>query len=98
MIVAGEKEGPLKPSRKPTGLLLGGFNQLNMDKTICEIMGFDPQKIKYIAGGYVLKKYKISDNADFKIYDQSEIVKNIEKYNQHFVPTDGWSDYLLEKK
>ena len=96
MIVAGEKEGPMLPSRKPTGLLVGGFNQLNMDRVICQIMGFDPQKIKYIPGGYALKKYKISDSEDFKIYDQDGIVKDMQKYNQHFIPTDGWRDYLLD--
>lgn len=97
MIVAGEKEGPMLPSRKPTGLIVGSFNQLNADRTICQIMGFDPQKIKYIPGGYALKKYKISDSEEFKVYDQSGIVKDVEKYNQHFMPTDGWADYLLER-
>lgn len=98
MIVAGEKEGPLMPSRKPTGLIVGGFNQLNIDKTICQIMGFDPQKIKYIKNGYALQKYKISSDEDFKIYDGDGIVKDIKKINQHFIPTDGWIDYLLEEK
>ena len=97
MIVAGEKEGPMLPSRKPTGLIVGSFNQLNADRTICQIMGFDPQKIKYIPGGYALKKYKSSDSEEFKVYDQSGIVKDVEKYNQHFMPTDGWADYLLER-
>lgn len=97
MIVAGEKEGPMMPSRKPTGLLVSGFNQLNVDKTICQIMGFDPQKIKYIPGGYALEKYKISDSEDFKVYDQDGAVRNIEEYNWHFIPTDGWVDYLLER-
>lgn len=97
MILAGEKEGPMMPSRKPTGLIVGSFNQLNADKTICQIMGFDPQKIKYIPGGYALEKYKISNSEDFKVYDQDGLVKNIEEYNWHFIPTDGWVDYLLEK-
>lgn len=95
MIVAGEKEGPMLPSRKPTGMLVGSFNQLNADYIICQMMGFNPQKIKYIPAGYLLKKYKISDSEKFKIFDQNGIVKDIEKYNQHFIPTDGWIDYLL---
>ena len=95
MIVAGEKEGPMMPSRKPTGLIVGSFNQLNADETICQIMGFNSKKIKYISGGYALKKYKISDSENFRVYDGKAMVKNIEDHNQHFVPTDGWVDYLL---
>lgn len=98
MIVAGEKEGPLLPSRKVTGILIAGFNQLNVDRTICQLMGFDPLKIKYIANGYYLDRYKLSENERYIVYDQNSVVKEINQYNQHFKPTDGWVDYLMNAK
>lgn len=98
MIVSGEKEGPLMPSDKKVGLLIGSFNQLNMDYTICKIMGFDTNKIKYIKEGYKLKKYVISHTDKFSILDTNKEEIDILKYNKKFIPTDGWIDYLLEKK
>ena len=94
MIVSGEKEGPLLPSNKNVGLLVASFNQLNMDHTICKIMGFDTEKIKYIKEGYKLKKYKISDNDVFNIKDYKKNIVDVSLYNKSFIPTDGWIDYL----
>ncbi len=93
MIIGGEKEGPLKPSPKEVGILVASFNQLNMDRTICQIMGFNPNKIKYIFEGYNLKKYQISSSKKYK----NICNVNIKTINKNFIPTDGWSDYLLDK-
>lgn len=97
MIISGEKEGPLLPSNKPVGLIVCGFNQLNVDKVICHIMGFDHYKIKYIKNGYLLQKYPISKDEHFQIYDNKGKT-DINKYNKKFIPTDGWIDYLYEEK
>lgn len=96
MIISGEKEGPLIPSDKKVGLLVASFNQLNMDSVICRIMGFSTNKIKYINNGYKLKKYQIAKNRKFKVYDKDDMA-DLKKYNKHFVPTDGWIDYLMEE-
>lgn len=95
MIISGEGEGPLLPSNKKVGLIVASFNQLNMDKVICQIMGFQPDKIKYIKNGYKLEKYSIAKNEKFLVYDQFGEV-DVKKYNKKFIPTDGWVDYLLE--
>ncbi len=94
MIISGEKEGPLLPSDKKVGLIVAGFNQLNNDYTIAQIMGFDPQKIKYIENGYKLEELKIANSNKFDVYDENGIVKDMKKYNKHFKATDGWKDYL----
>lgn len=94
MIISGEKEGPLLPSDKKVGLIVAGFNQLNNDYIITQIMGFSPSKIKYIENGYELEKLKISNGITFDVFDENGIVKDIEKYNKHFKATDGWKDYL----
>lgn len=97
MIVSGEKEGPLLPSDKKVGMLVSSFNSLNMDNIICKIMGFEPDKIKYIHNGLSLKKYEIS-NGQYNVLDNNNVVKDIEKYNHHFIPTDGWYDYLYKDR
>ena len=97
MIISGEKEGPLIPSDKKVGLIITSFNQLNMDKTICKIMGYPPYKIKYIENGYKLQKYKVSEIKVYNEYIDGQI-KNSENCNKHFIPTEGWIEYLLEKE
>lgn len=93
MIICGEKEGPLLPSPKKVGYLIASFNQLNMDKTISNIMGFDENKIKYIKNGYELKKYKISDDKKFIVWKKEKKI-NPKELNKNFKASDGWKDYL----
>lgn len=93
MIISGEKEGPLIPSDKKVGLIVMGQNCLNTDYVICQIMGFNPDKIKYIKNGYLLKNHIISSNKEFNIYDEKGLA-DLKKYNKNFIPTDGWIDYL----
>ena len=95
MIISGEKEGPLLPSDKKVGLLVSSFNQLDMDYVICKIMGFEPEKIKYIKNGYQLKELPISlSDKNVKTLINNKEIKNLKKYNCRFKATDGWKDYL----
>lgn len=48
-IVAGEGEGPLSPTPKPVGVLLGGSNLLAVDLVGARLMGYDWRKIKSLA-------------------------------------------------
>lgn len=97
MVVCGEKEGPLKPNDKKVGLLVAGFNQLDADYVICKLMGFDPNKIKYIPNGYKLKKLKISNLSELIISDGNVNIKNLSKYKTNFIASDGWYEYLNKK-
>ena len=95
MIISGEKEGPLLPMDKKVGLIVASFNPLDMDYVICQIMGFDPKKIKYIDKGYQLKELPISlSNKKVEIFANDKKIKNLKEYNYHFQATDGWKDYL----
>lgn len=44
-IIVGEKEGPLEPSPKKCGLLVGGYNPVAVDLVCSRIIGFDYEKI-----------------------------------------------------
>ncbi|MEG2232460.1 MAG: DUF362 domain-containing protein [Bacilli bacterium] len=96
MIISGEGDGPLLPTNKKVGYLVASFNQLNTDYVICKIMGFNPEKIKYISNGYKLKKFKISNNKVFQVIDNTGKLKKIEKYICRFVPSNGWKDQIEE--
>lgn len=98
MIISGEGNGPLYPNSKKVGYLVASFNQLNLDKVIVEIMGFNYRKIKYISNGYELAKYKISFTDKFKVIVNEKKVCSMKKYIKNFKPSKGWDEYLLEDK
>ena len=47
-ILAGEGDGPMKPTPKPIGALLAGLNPYQVDYIATYIMGFDSQKLAQI--------------------------------------------------
>jgi uncharacterized protein (DUF362 family) len=44
-VIAGEGEGPLEPTPRPLGILLGGVNPVAVDWTAATLMGLDPHRI-----------------------------------------------------
>ncbi len=44
-IVAGEGNGPLDPTPRPTGAIIAGFNPVSVDLTCARLMGFDHTRI-----------------------------------------------------
>ena len=46
-IIGGEREGPLSPTPKPCGVLLGGTDLLSVDLVAARLMGFDPLRLRY---------------------------------------------------
>jgi len=44
-IVAGEGEGPMRPTPRPAGLLVAGTNPAAVDTVCCRLMGFDEARI-----------------------------------------------------
>ncbi|HOW96663.1 MAG TPA: DUF362 domain-containing protein [Kiritimatiellia bacterium] len=45
-IVGGEGDGPLAPTARPSGCLVGGENPLAVDLVASRLMGFDPARIR----------------------------------------------------
>ena len=48
-IVAGEKEGPMTPEPRNCGVLVAGYNPVEVDVVCCSIMGFDYRKIPLLS-------------------------------------------------
>ncbi len=44
-VVAGEGEGPMRPTPRPTGLVVSGTSPAAVDAVCCRLMGFDESRI-----------------------------------------------------
>jgi hypothetical protein len=44
-VVAGEGEGPMRPTPRPAGLIIAGVNPAAVDTVCCRLMGFDESRI-----------------------------------------------------
>jgi len=98
-IVAGEKEGPLEPSPKHCGLIIGGVNSVAIDIVCSKIMGFDFRKIPTLGYALQSKKYKLFEGDLEKIditFGQKNIdIKELEKnIALKFTPAAGWKGHI----
>jgi hypothetical protein len=97
-IIAGEKEGPMEPSPKKCGTLLGSQDPVAMDLACSRIMGFDYNKIPTFKYALNSKKHKITDIDPEEIEIVSagcERFKDIYKvYGCDFIPTSGWKEHI----
>jgi len=99
-IVGGEKEGPLSPTPKPCGIMLGGYNPIATDLACACYMGFKYNKIPTINNlqqidKYPIAKFNLKDvvlNFNGSTYTPEEFIKS--KHVNPFVPGKGWQNYL----
>lgn len=101
MIIAGEGEGPLSPSPKQVGMLVGGWEQIAVDKVISALMGFMPEDFPVIKNAAFGTRFQLPEN-EFTISAndltfRDKCLEEIRKEVVPFVPTSGWAE-RLEKK
>lgn len=89
-IIAGEKEGPLEPTPKHCGAIMGGFNPVAIDFASSEIMGFDWRKIPSIREAFKLNKFPLTSFS----HNQINIQSNYTKINFQFTPSKGWMGHI----
>ena len=99
-IIGGEQEGPIYPTPKPCGVLIGGFDPFLVDITGTTLMGFEYHKIPQFSNLPSLDRYKISEYTEHDI----DLITNAkefeglfkEKNNRYFnfKPSRGWKEYL----
>ena len=102
MIVSGDREGPLEPSRKPVGIIMMGYDPACFDRVVASIMGFDYHLIPSISdvisrkGGVCEitsgKQPKVLTNV--KEWQNEDLVEIANNLSLCFRPTDGWRKVL----
>jgi uncharacterized protein (DUF362 family) len=97
-IVAGEKEGPLKPSPKHCGLLVAGYNPVTVDLVCSRVMGFDWRKIGQFK--YALKSRSMPlfeqrpEEIEIAAEGRSSLGDVYDAYGGDFTPTKGWKGHI----
>jgi len=96
-IVAGEKDGPLRPSNKKLGVLAAGDNPLFLDVACARIIGFDYTKIPSLYQGLVHGLFGLDTERviDEKLYMNSKLI-TLKALNpvSALVPACGWIDHI----
>lgn len=97
MVISGEGEGPLMPSRKDVGMIAIGDNPVFFDKVIAKIMGADVRRIPSL-----WRAEQCKGNLLLKDYDSAVVLSNDARWNNKtfkmlgkreaipYKPTDGW--------
>lgn len=62
-IMAGEGDGPMDPDPVASGLLLFGCNPVAVDAVAGVLMGFDPERLPVVLGGFAARGYPLLEGA-----------------------------------
>lgn len=96
-IIGGERDGPLRPSKKKSGILVIGEELLLNDLVATEIMGFDYKKIPLLNNALRLKSFPLIDkNSEDKIRiisnDNNLHNRDLKSLNLNlnYIPSTGW--------
>ena len=99
-IIAGEGEGPLEPTPKPCGLLVGGSSAAVVDAVIARVMGFDFTRIPSICETFALSSYPLVNFGpeQIEIISSSPYFEHISVlepgWSLNFVPARGWQGHV----
>jgi hypothetical protein len=63
-IVAGEGQGPVKPSPKPAGLLIGGENPAAIDAVLTHVAGYNIARIPMVYHALTHRKSRFAADLD----------------------------------
>jgi uncharacterized protein (DUF362 family) len=96
-LVAGEGDGPLKATPRPTDMLFAGADPFAIDTVLAWMMGFDPEALPMLAnrreylggtwGGFELGQLEVTiDGRNQKLLDSP--------INFHFAPAPGWLGHV----
>lgn len=89
-IIGGEKEGPLTPAEKKSGIIILGFNPIAADLVAIKSMGFNWRKLKIYNN--LLK------NSYFNFFiddpDKIKLISNFEIDSLNFIPPLGWRGFI----
>jgi len=100
-IVAGEKQGPLAPSPKPCGVVIGGRNPVAVDLVATRLMGFNTERMVVFSR---LETIPPDHPLQSIAYGDIQIASNNDEWNRNIFdsndrylalcPHSGWRNYL----
>lgn len=92
-IIAGEGNGPVKPTTRPAGVLAASTDPIAVDAVLSWIMGFDPARIRLIQGAASSRSPLWLGHAAF---DRMTVVSNTNwrELDLDFAEPLGWQGYL----
>lgn len=97
-VLGGHREGPLHPTPKECGLLVGGDDPVAVDVVCSHVMGFDPERIRLLAQSH--RACRPLGTAD---PDAILVRSNLERWTRWrepdfahlaFEPSSGWKGYV----
>ncbi len=105
MIITGEKEGPMCPSPKNTGIIAAGINPVCFDEAIAALMGMDIERIptlqavRRITGIYRLVQ---EIQAPCIMSNDSRLLgKRVTEFpaecRLNLIPSDGWRGHIEKR-
>ena len=95
-VVAGEGNGPLWPTAKPAGIVIGGWNPLAIDTIGAMLIGYDPMKVRLLKYGFGYPKSLLSRftpalrELEYKVDGVSQPLS--ETTSMRFALPEGWQD------
>lgn len=102
-IVAGDKEGPLHPTPKPAGVLVGGYNPVAVDLACIRLMDFDYRKIRLMKGvDRMFRSINACPTIDetwdsLKIFSNKDHFRRLKEQDAEFFrfePSLGWKGHI----
>lgn len=99
-VVAGEGNGPLRPSPRPIGLAMGGVSGAAVDALAARLMGFDYRRIPLIRHALVGDSVNLAQPAppDVQVLSDSERWRKVRLStggdSLRFLPADGWLGHI----
>jgi hypothetical protein len=94
-VLGGEKEGPLTPLPRPTGVVLFGDDICAVDWACCFVMGFDPQKIPLLRNSLSISRFPLSAARSHEIEvclngEAAPLNSLAKAFSPQFRPPKGW--------
>ncbi|MBI5058228.1 DUF362 domain-containing protein [candidate division KSB1 bacterium] len=93
-IIAGEGNGPVKPTTRPAGVLAASTDPVAVDTVLTHVMGFDPARIRLLLGAESSRAPYWLGHADLDRIDVLCTVPDWLAIDLQFVEPLGWHHYL----
>ncbi|MBU1985003.1 DUF362 domain-containing protein [bacterium] len=93
-VIAGEGNGPVKPTTKPVGVLAASMDPVALDTVLAWIMGYEPTRIRLLQGAAASRDTLWLGHTDFNRIDVKTNIEDWRSLDLDFREPLGWEGYL----